>query len=652
MVATAVTLVLALVVGTVVIVAEPASARTPFSTCGSSPLTTSYLAEWNARANAGDVGISVSDVTTGCTFGSHDNETFLSASVVKLQIMGAVLLALQDSNAPVSSYLDGLLTDMIQYSDNEAATELVSWLGGLGQLQVVGERFDLVDTDNVWASDWGSTLTTPADQTKLMTELVVRGGPLTAPSRLIARSYLGGVAADQRWGVGAIQGPGLHALVKNGWWLNEPGGNGIAFAWRLNSVGLIEADDGRAWSIAILGNGWNDESDEHFIDELAQHIADVVTQKQITTTVPLPAPTTVRGALQHLEPIRLLDTRDLPTPGIASGGIVAIDVRQGGVVPVAVALNLTAVNPKDAGFLTVYPSQVSRPETSNLNIVPGRTVANFAVTPVGSDGTVRVYTYGRTDLIVDLVGQWLSTADTPVAAGRFRSLAPTRVLDTRSQLGAVRAGATRSVKVAGQGEVPLSASAVAVSVTVTAATADGFWTVWGSNTPQPKTSNVNVRQGDTIANTTIVTPGSDGNVQIYSQSGGQVIVDVVGWYTGSDATPGVDGLLAPLAAPVRLVDSRSAIGSDRLSPLPTVLHVGTGTGFVGNFTWIAPGSVGFVTVWPSGRSQPITSVANPDPRIGSAFANALVMGVGDQFGINVSSSIPVDWLIDVSAVFT
>ena len=634
----------------------PASAATPdpvaVSGCGPSPLAPSFLAPWTARARGIDVGISVVDVDSGCTFGSLTNEPFLTASVVKLQIMAGVLLTLQDADQPVSYYLDGLLNNMIGASDNAAADDLEAWLGGLGQLQVTGERFGLVDTDNLWAGDWGSTLTTAADQTKLMTELLVRGGPLSSASRTIARKYLNGVQDDQRWGVGAVSGDGVSALVKNGWWYNLPGDNGVAYAWRLNSVGLIESADGRAWSVAILGNEWSAQSDTHLIDELAQHIANFVLPYRAVSTVSVPTPTDVRAALEPMKPVRLIDTRERPVHGVASGSVIVLDVAKGGVVPAAVALNVTAVDPVDAGFLTVFPTDVSRPQTSNLNVIPKRTVANFAVTPVSADGRVSVYTFGRTDIIVDLVGRWMPVDGQPVTAGRFRPITPARVMDTRSTASRLIADATRSVKVAGVGGVPLGVTGVAVSVTITEATADGYWTVWGSDSPKPQTSNVNVRRNDTIANTSIVTPGADGNIEIYSQSGGHVLVDVVGWYTGASDAAGIDGLLAPLVAPIRIVDSRSSVGANRLLSGRTAVTIGAGSGFVGNLTWLFAKDIGFITVWPTGGAAPNTSVANPDPNLGEAFANALLMGNGSDGEINVTSSKPVDLLIDVSAIFT
>jgi hypothetical protein len=370
------------------------------------------------------------------------------------------------------------------------------------------------------------------------------------------------------------------------------------------------------------------------------------------STVSVPTPTDVRAALEPMKPVRLIDTRDRPVHGVASGSVIVLDVARGGVVPAAVALNVTAVDPVDAGFLTVFPTSVSRPQTSNLNVTPKRTVANFAVTPVSEDGKVSVYTFGRTDIIVDLVGRWMQTDSQPVAAGRFRPITPARVFDTRSTASPMLAGSSRPVKVAGVGGIPMGVTGVAVSVTVTEATADGYWTMWGSDSSKPQTSNVNVRRNDTIANTSIVTPGADGNIEIYSQSGGHVIVDVVGWYTGASDAAGIDGLLAPLVAPIRIVDSRSSLGANRLSQGRTAVSIGAGSGFVGNLTWLFAKDIGFITVWPAGGAEPNTSVANPDPNLGEAFANALLMGNGSDGEINVTSSKPVDLLIDVSAIFT
>jgi hypothetical protein len=650
-----VTTALVLAAGLVLVVPTgPASAATAAPGCGPDPLEATFLEAWTEWTGGVQVGIEVLEVGTGCRFGAAADALFRTASVVKLQVLAAVLLRLQQQGDRVDGELDALLYDMIAYSDNEATNLLVEWLGGLGELQAAADRFGMTNTDNAWEADWGQTLTTASDMNTLMAELLVRGGPLNDASRALARGYLGQVEGDQRWGVGAIQGHQLDVLVKNGWWDNADSTNGPTSGWRLNSVGLIELPNGRAWAISILGNAWQSESDERFIGELAQHIADVVVAPRSIAIAEMPAALPVRAALSSVAPTRLLDTRSSRRPLLAGATVkVAIPPTAAGIVPVAVAVNVTAVTPPDGGFVTVFPSDVPRPETSNLNVTSGRTTANLAVTSVASDGTISVYTFGATHLIVDLVGEWLPV-EGAVSAGRFRPVTPVRVADSRNGRGPLPANGSLRVAVAGadsRSGVPATATAVAVSVTVTGATNDGFWTVWGAGN-RPNTSNVNVLRRDTLANTSIVTPDENGFIQVYGQSGGHVIVDVVGWFTGAEEPAGTDGLLAPLATPVRVADSRAAVGLSRLSNLIATVGVGAGSGVVGNLTWLYSRQPGFVTVWPAGEVEPNTSVANPDPAIGYAFANALLMGSGSGGQIALAASAPVDILIDVAAVFT
>jgi hypothetical protein len=67
--------------------------------------------------------------------------------------------------------------------------------------------------------------------------------------------------------------------------------------------------------------------------------------------------------------------------------------------------NLTVTRTNDVGFLSAYPSGVSRPEASSLNWPPGGTVANFAVVRLGSGGRVEVYVENsQAHVIIDVAG--------------------------------------------------------------------------------------------------------------------------------------------------------------------------------------------------------------------------------------------------------
>lgn len=71
----------------------------------------------------------------------------------------------------------------------------------------------------------------------------------------------------------------------------------------------------------------------------------------------------------------------------------------------AVALNVTSdSNRLPMPFLTIYPTGQPRPNTSMLNAFEGQTVTNAAIIPLGSNGMLDFYAYGRTDLTVGVSG--------------------------------------------------------------------------------------------------------------------------------------------------------------------------------------------------------------------------------------------------------
>lgn len=119
-----------------------------------------------------------------------------------------------------------------------------------------------------------------------------------------------------------------------------------------------------------------------------------------------------------LSPRRLMDTRaggsTFDGGGQAGGGVAARSVRTltvGGRAGVpatgvgSVVLNVTAVDPTAASYLTAWPTGFTQPTASNLNVVPGDAVANLVVVPIGADGTVSLYNdAGTTHLVVDVLG--------------------------------------------------------------------------------------------------------------------------------------------------------------------------------------------------------------------------------------------------------
>jgi hypothetical protein len=123
------------------------------------------------------------------------------------------------------------------------------------------------------------------------------------------------------------------------------------------------------------------------------------------------------GGLTPLTPARLLDTRNGTggtTGPVAAGATVSLTVLGVGGVPAsnvgAVVLNVTVTQPKEGGYITVFPAGSTRPTTSNLNFTAGETVPNLVVATVGTDGKVELYNgSGATVQLIADVSGWLST---------------------------------------------------------------------------------------------------------------------------------------------------------------------------------------------------------------------------------------------------
>ena len=136
-----------------------------------------------------------------------------------------------------------------------------------------------------------------------------------------------------------------------------------------------------------------------------------------------------------------------------------------------------------------------------------------------------------------------------------------RLLDTRlaAPLGA---GASVSVNVTGSTPLPAPGSVVAavLNVTVTGPAGAGYWTVWPHSSARPEASNLNIDElqslaGGAVPNLVTVPVGADGIVDVYTSTGGNVIVDLLGYYTPADTATA--GRFQALAAPTRVMDTRN-----------------------------------------------------------------------------------------------
>jgi hypothetical protein len=192
-------------------------------------------------------------------------------------------------------------------------------------------------------------------------------------------------------------------------------------------------------------------------------------------------------------------------------------------------LNVTATEATSAGYVTAWP-EGSRPTTSNLNLESaGQTIANQVVIPVGSDGSIRLFTQSGAHFIADVTGWYTDDSSSTDTTGLFIPVSPYRVVDSRSG-GKFAAGATLTLLAAAPGTPAAAKSGLVMNVTVTEAAAAGFVTVWpGSNRPTASSLNVTA-VGQTISNHVIMATAADGGVRLFTQTGTHFVVDISGWY--------------------------------------------------------------------------------------------------------------------------
>ena len=197
----------------------------------------------------------------------------------------------------------------------------------------------------------------------------------------------------------------------------------------------------------------------------------------------------------------------------------------------AYALNVTAV-PNAArdflGYLTTWATGQLRPFVSTLNSWTGTVVANMAIVPAGSNGSVSVFVTDPADVILDTNGYFAEPGGT--GALSFYPLEPCRVADTRGGP-ILAAGTTRSFPIpAGGCPVPPSAAAYSLNVTVVPVGPLAYLTAWPTGSARPFVSTLNALDGEVTANAAIVRAGTGGEISVYVTDPTHVILDINGYF--------------------------------------------------------------------------------------------------------------------------
>src|SRR6185369_9101558 len=168
--------------------ADPAAGPGAPGTARSAPSARSSLAVARAKPQleqyvqrvGGRLSIAVVDRVTGAQL-SVGTRKFTTASIVKVDILAALLLQHSKRGTTLTADERNLATKMITISDNDAATQLFDTVGGVPGLTAANKTFGLRETAPT--PDWGSTTTTASDQVRLLQTLTGPQSPLNASSR-------------------------------------------------------------------------------------------------------------------------------------------------------------------------------------------------------------------------------------------------------------------------------------------------------------------------------------------------------------------------------------------------------------------------------------------------------------------------------------
>lgn len=372
------------------------------------------------------------------------------------------------------------------------------------------------------------------------------------------------------------------------------------------------------------------------------------------------------GFVALSSPVRICDTRgsenDVSVAGtsfqctnsgqpLEAGSNLLVDLPAQLVPPAAqaVVVNVTAVDPSSAGYLTVYPANEGLPSTSSLNMGPGETVANQVTVAIDS-AALNVY-YGSAPgafvaVIVDLEGYYLPPSQ--ATGDPYEAVSPVRIADTRcselpqpsfceaenlplanASLGPAGPDEALEVQVAGLDGIPSTTTAVVLNVTATDSTAGSYLSVYPAGDPRPIVSNQNWTQGQTVASQVLVAVGVGSSVMVYNAFGAvDFIVDIEGYFS----PPGANGSwFTPEPDPIRLVDTRcggstppSFCSSEDLPARNADLGaLDGGSSSVAwsdapsssvavalNVTDVDPTSANYLTVYPAGGTPPASSSLN------------------------------------------
>ena len=240
-----------------------------------------------------------------------------------------------------------------------------------------------------------------------------------------------------------------------------------------------------------------------------------------------------------------------------------------------------------------------------------------------------------------------------------------RILDTSKGTGGFStpmvAGTYRTIKVAGLAGVPDDGSVAAVSLNATVGSAPDNGTLFGrpdSGTARTTMLIYNNLSGQYTSNSAVVAVGTDGTIQVMTETSARVILDVQGYYTASADGTAAGGFV-PLAK--RIVDTRAGLGAPKatLAPGASVdVQVGGANGVPASASGAVVSLIalnttaadGYLTPYATGATKPANSLHYAPSASTSVQAQVPLSAAGKMTIAN--SSTTASLIVDLQGYFT
>ncbi len=304
--------------------------------------------------------------------------------------------------------------------------------------------------------------------------------------------------------------------------------------------------------------------------------------------------------------------------------------------------------------------------------VPGRSLAALVkhfVNDLGTPGPDNAFGAGKV---------LLPAAPAPLntSPGKYVPLAtPNRVFDSRGMAAAgLGVGPYPPLSIvdvsvlAGVAVSQSTVSAVAVNVTSTRTSGFGFIQAspfLGAATGGTSTLNIAV-PGNDRPNFAIVPVGRDGKISLYLDAGGDVIVDVLGYFQTGAATS-TDGRFVSIS-PERWMDTRNAglfpVGVGTAAPTPangiatarrpgaTAVPASGVSALVINVTAANSAAPGYMVAMPSGGNPAATQHSTVNYTPSTPSANTAIVATGADGSVAVFTTAATNIIVDVVGYIT